>query len=276
MGYDIPELHEPRSSAGIAYIKKYDSLLVLGGDLNGDETNTMEEYILNKKHTTNNTDAWKYKAPMKHPRNDFGCGVYENNKENKCGIIVVGGHNQYGFLDRCEMYCYETNEWKELKAISTGPRARCGACVVDTSQLVVVGGSSPFRRKCDWYDFHKDVWMSGSDTLNGYWYPLVSPLKYNHNNNIVDNNIICVIGCDEHRAISSCEFYDRREGQWFDREMDMRSVFSTARNNDSKKNTDISTTTTSNQHFLTSHAFSKLIEHSDHPLHLRAMTWSFL
>eukprot|EP01084_Bolivina_argentea_P165700 287828_1 len=131
-------LNERRCSSGGIFLNKY--LLLIGGDDNGDELSSMEEYDFNNM-------KWNLRGAMNKTRNDFGiCSI-----SNEELLLVIGGHSVdvnngiTGYLNSIEKYNYNDDKWELLNTtLPFDKRARCGVLnwkEYKSNNIIIAGGT---------------------------------------------------------------------------------------------------------------------------------------
>ena len=145
------------------------ALYVLGGRTldNSYGNNVSDIYAENAISHASTFDTerneWKEIAPLKEARRD-AFGVRKNDEK----IFIAGGHGIFDdWLNGCEVYTIETNEWQFIASL-TAPRA-FGKMVLIDDTIYVLGGrvKKPFQEPCNFpdgkmavecYDEETDKW----------------------------------------------------------------------------------------------------------------------
>eukprot|EP00486_Rosalina_sp_Unknown_P016603 CAMPEP_0201596646 /NCGR_PEP_ID=MMETSP0190_2-20130828/193290_1 /ASSEMBLY_ACC=CAM_ASM_000263 /TAXON_ID=37353 /ORGANISM="Rosalina sp." /LENGTH=372 /DNA_ID=CAMNT_0048057121 /DNA_START=564 /DNA_END=1679 /DNA_ORIENTATION=- len=146
-------LNERRCSGSAIFLNEH--LLMIGGDDNGDELSSIEEYDFDEM-------KWNERASMNETRNDFGICTISDNE-----LLVFGGHSVAdngisGYLDTIEKYNYNLDKWTILNTkMPFGKRARCGAFhwkQYKPNMIVIAGGTAPSRQIVETVDLEKMTW----------------------------------------------------------------------------------------------------------------------
>ena len=194
-------LNERRCSVSAIFLDEH--LLAIGGDDNGDELASMEEYDFD-------STKWNLRASMNETRNDFGvCSL------SKSELLVIGGHSVdresgiSGYLDSIERYDYDADEWTLLNTnLPFGKRARCGAFhwkEYNANTVVVAGGTSPCRDIVECLDLEKMKWTQLPNLRKCHWWPQIGTLSTE------SPQILYVVGLNEKYELDVVEYLDVRE-----------------------------------------------------------------
>jgi len=198
-------LNARRCSASAIFLDNH--LLAIGGDDNGDELASMEEYDFDAQE-------WTLRAQMNEVRNDFGICTISKNE-----LFVVGGHGFLdagrsnsgitGYLDTMEIYNYDRDDWTTLDTkLPLGKRARCGAYHwkgKGQGKIVIAGGTSPCRQTVECLDLETMKWTEFPDLNKCHWWPQIGTLSGE------SPDILYVAGLNEKYILDVVEYIDLRD-----------------------------------------------------------------
>lgn len=195
------KLNEKRCSGSSIFLDEH--LLMIGGDSNGDELATIEEYDFDEM-------KWKLRSRMNETRNDFGVCTISNNE-----LLVFGGHSVdeqsgiFGYLDSIEKYNYNLDKWITLNTkMPSGKRARCGAFhwkQYKPNSIIIAGGTSPCRNVVECLDLEKMKWTQYPNLNNCHWWSKIGTIS------IEQPQILYVVGLNEQNKLDVVEYLDVRE-----------------------------------------------------------------
>lgn len=194
------KLNERRCSGSAIFLNEH--LLMIGGDDNGDELASIEEYNFDEM-------KWNLRASMNETRNDFGICTISHNE-----LLVFGGHSAgdngiSGYLDTIESYNYELDKWTILNTkMPFGKRARCGAYhwkQYKPNTIVIAGGTKPNREIVEMLDLEKMKWIQLPNLNRCHWWPTLGTLSYH------SPQILYVCGLNEENKLDTIEYLDIRQ-----------------------------------------------------------------
>ena len=123
-----------------------------------------------------------------------------------CIVVAGGQNNELGYLDKCEVYSFESCEWTEVSSMNT--KRGMFALIYFQNKIWAIGGYSGknFLNTIETYDLAKNIWTTIDTKLLS---------KRDGPSATVHNTKVFVIGgCNTGGVLSSIEVYSSETNQF--------------------------------------------------------------